>query len=118
MRTEQEQNLISKIVVIAACAFLASFAVGFERLANNKKLTVMQAISVTLMHGVCGTLFGMVASAYIGDTMIVYSMAGIGGLMGSKVIYSLYAGLVKSLPGNGQNVVKDVPKEDDNEPIL
>lgn len=110
MRSEQEQNLISRIVIIAAFAFFASFAAGIEKLANDKdhKMTALQVLSVLLMHGVSGTIFGMVASVYIGDTMIVYALSGMGGLMGSKVIYVLYKGLIRSLPGGNNQTMEDI----------
>lgn len=116
MRSEQEQSLISKIVVIAAFAFFASFAAGIEKLANDKdhKMTALQVLSVLLMHGVSGTIFGMVASAYIGDTMIVYALSGMGGLMGSKVIYGLYKGLIKSLPGGSNSTMEGINDNKNN----
>lgn len=116
MRSEQEQNLISKVVIIAAFAFFASFAAGIEKLANDKdhKMTALQVLSVLLVHGVSGTIFGMVASVYIGDTMIVYALSGMGGLMGSKVIYGLYKGLIRSLPGGNNTSTEDKNDNKDN----
>lgn len=80
----------NNIFFILLSAFFSGFAVGLNSKANEEGITTLQFFAKILVHGVSGTILGLVFASMFTNIYLICAMAALGGLLGQEVLKTFF----------------------------